>query len=137
MLDGQRTDANEVGKIVQGPQSRIRLAEQDGQLVACIRVEQDDAHGSGYVGMFAVKPTLQGKGVGKLLLADAERVLKEELKLSKARMTVITLRDELLQFYYRRGYVATGEKEPFPYGQPEFGLPKREDLEFMVLEKVL
>ena len=52
-------------------------------------------------------------------------------------MTVIEQRSELLAWYARRGYRSTGEKEPFPYGNPRFGLPKREDLRFLVLEKEL
>ena len=38
--------------------------------------------------------------------------------------------DELIAFYERRGYVRTGIKKPFPYGDPRFGLPKRKDLQF-------
>ena len=40
-------------------------------------------------------------------------------------------------FYERRGYVRTGIKKPFPYGDPRFGQPRRDDLQFEVLEKKL
>ena len=53
------------------------------------------------------------------------------------RMTVIDIRDELIAFYERRGYRRTGIKKPFPYGDARFGLPKRDDLRFEVLEKPL
>jgi hypothetical protein len=43
----------------------------------------------------------------------------------------------LIAWYARRGYLLTGEREPFPYGQPRFGLPRRDDLYFAVLEKKL
>jgi hypothetical protein len=52
-------------------------------------------------------------------------------------MTVIVQREELIQYYERRGYCRTEQREPFPYGDPRFGLPKRPDLEFIVLEKQL
>jgi hypothetical protein len=52
-------------------------------------------------------------------------------------MTVIDLRDELIAFYERRGYHRTGVFKPFPYGDARFGLPKRNDLRFEVLEKLL
>lgn len=52
-------------------------------------------------------------------------------------MTVIDIRDELIAFYERRGYVRTGTKKPFPYGDERFGIPKRDDLRFEVLEKPL
>ena len=52
-------------------------------------------------------------------------------------MTVIDLRDELIAFYERRGYRRTGVHRPFPYGDARFGLPRRDDLRFEVLEKSL
>jgi hypothetical protein len=53
------------------------------------------------------------------------------------RMNVIGQRRELLAWYARRGYVSIGQRKPFPYGQPRFGLPRRADLYFDVLEKRL
>jgi len=52
-------------------------------------------------------------------------------------MTVIVQRAELIAWYERRGYVRTGERKPFPYGDERFGLPLRDDLEFEVLRKAL
>jgi hypothetical protein len=52
-------------------------------------------------------------------------------------MTVIAQRTELIAWYERRGYAPTGETQPFPYGDPHFGLPKRKDLYFVVLRKPL
>ena len=49
-------------------------------------------------------------------------------------MTVIVQRDELIAWYERRGYVRTGRFKPFPYGDTRFGLPRRDDLRFEVLE---
>ena len=53
------------------------------------------------------------------------------------RMSVINKRDELIAYYERRGYVRTGEVEPFPYGDDRFGQPKVDDLEFVLLSKPL
>jgi hypothetical protein len=52
-------------------------------------------------------------------------------------MTVIAQRQELIAWYQRRGYSLTGEARPFPTEDPRFGLPKRDDLGFVVLEKRL
>jgi hypothetical protein len=52
-------------------------------------------------------------------------------------MTVLEQRPELLAWYGRRGYLPTGETEPFPYGNPRFGLPRTQDLRFLVLAKRL
>ena len=52
-------------------------------------------------------------------------------------MTVLAQRLDLIAWYERRGYRPTGENQPFPYGDPRFGIPKRPDLSFMVLAKPL
>lgn len=135
MLDGQRIDADVLRHDIARPRSRIVLAERQGELLACAHVAEED--GAGYFGMFAVRPDLQGGGVGKAVMAETERVVREEWTLPAMRMTVIDIRDELIAFYERRGYVRTGLKKPFPYGDERFGIPKRDDLRFEVLEKPL
>ena len=50
-------------------------------------------------------------------------------------MTVVDLRPELIGWYQRRGYQLTGEIRPFPYEDQRFGLPKRDDLRFVVLRR--
>ena len=71
------------------------------------------------------------------MLADAERVVHEDWGLPMMRMSVIDVREELIAFYQRRGYRRTGIKLPFPYGDARFGLPRRDDLRFEILEKSL
>ena len=135
LLDGQRTDPVSVADIIGKSGSRIVLAERDGELLACANIEhQSDAC---YFGMFSVRPTLQGSGVGNALLAECERVAATDWKCRAVNMTVIRQRDERIAWYERRGYQRTGVTKPFPYGDPRFGLPKRDDLEFIVLEKPL
>jgi len=133
LLDGQRTDAMDVAEVIARPDSRILLAERDGQLVASCHVErQGDA---GYFGMFAVDPEQQGGGLGKQVLAQAERVARDDWQCRAMRMTVIVQREELIAWYVRRGYHRTGEYHPFPYGDERFGIPRRDDLRFEVLVK--
>lgn len=159
LLDGQRTDEVEIREIICGAHSRIRLAEQSpaglqilaqiqahtpsqeralphaASLVGCVRIE--NAGDAGYIGMVSVLPTLQSAGIGRQLLHEAERVIRDELCLPRARMTVIGQRDTLIAWYQRRGYSLTGKQEKFPYGQPRAGTPRRDDLYFEVLEKSL
>ena len=135
MLDGQRIDPDVLARDIERDRSRILLAERDGLLLACAHVAEDE--GAGYFGMFSVRPDLQGGGVGKAMLAEAERVARDEWRLPAMRMTVIDIRDELIAFYERRGYVRTGIKKPFPYGDERYGIPKRDDLRFEILEKPL
>lgn len=141
LLDGRRTGADEVLASITRPRSRILLAErrstgsgQLGDLLACAHVAEED--GAGYFGMFSVQPGLQGGGIGKVVLDEAERIVRDEWTLPAMRMTVIDVRAELIAFYERRGYHRTGITKPFPYGDARFGLPKREDLRFEVLEKM-
>jgi ribosomal protein S18 acetylase RimI-like enzyme len=87
--------------------------------------------------MFSVDPQRQGGGLGKQVLAEAERIVRQDWGCDAMRMTVIDVRDELIAFYQRRGYRRTGILKPFPYGDERFGLPRRRDLRFEVLEKPL
>lgn len=136
MLEGQRTDAREVREIIEAfPNKRVLLLEEEGHLRACARL--DDAKGHAYLGMIAVDPTLQAKGYGRAIIAEAERIARTELCHDAVQMTVISIRDALLSWYERLGYRRTGATEPFPYGDPRFGVPKRDDLIFLVLEKRL
>lgn len=135
LLDGQRTDAVAVAELLRRPDCHVMLAECDGRLVASCHIERQGK--VAYFGMFAVDPQLQDGGVGKLVLARAERLAREEWGCSHMRMTVIEQRDELIGWYARRGYQSTGEYEPFPYGDERFGIPRRQDLRFAVLLKHL
>ena len=135
MLDGQRIDAEVLRRDIERPRSRILVAERNDVLLACAHVAEEE--GAGYFGMFSVRPDLQGGGVGKTVLAEAERIAGEEWQLPAMRMTVIDIRDELINFYERRGYHRTGIKKPFPYGDERYGIPKRDDLRFEILEKPL
>ena len=134
-LDGRRTGPDDVLAQIARSQSRILLAERDCALLACAHAAVED--GAGYFGMFSVQPGLQNTGIGKAMLAEAERIAREEWGLSTMRMTVIDIRAELIAWYERRGYRRTGITKPFPYGDARFGIPKRDDLRFEILEKML
>ena len=146
-LDGRRTGADDIQACINRNHSLILVAEEapaveagdpaedSHQLLACAHVAVED--GAGYFGMFSVRPTLQGAGVGKAMLAEAERIARDDWQLPAMRMTVIDIRGELIAFYERRGYRRTGILKPFPYGDDRFGIPKRDDLRFEVLEKAL
>jgi ribosomal protein S18 acetylase RimI-like enzyme len=145
LLDGQRTDREEVASLTGDVVARLLLAHLEHQLVGCVLVRRSDAHGApppnvervAHIGLFAVRPTLQSRGLGSALLDHAERVARTQLGATRAEMTVIEQRLDLLPWYERRGYRRTGATEPFPYGNPRFGLPRRPDLRFLVLAKEL
>lgn len=139
LLDGQRTDAGEVAALLGRAEVKLLLAERDDALLAsCVLERLSGEHaGDGYFGMFSVRPQAQGNGTGRALLAEAERIARDEWHCRAMRMTVIDVRAELIAWYARRGYRRTGEYRAFPYGDPRFGIPKRDDLRFEWLVKTL
>ena len=133
LLDGPRIDPDVLRADIERPASRVLLAERDGALLACAHVAREGD--AGYFGMFSVLPGLQGAGIGKQVLAECERIAREDWQLTAMQMTVIDIRDELIEYYVRRGYRRTGIHKPFPYGDARFGIPLRDDLRFELLEK--
>jgi SUF system NifU family Fe-S assembly protein len=135
MLDGQRTDPAGVAALLDKPGSVVLLAESDAGLLACAHVERQQQ--AAYFGMFSVSPLLQGGGLGRAMLAEAERIARDDWACTEMQMTVISIRDELIAWYERRGYRRTGQYKPFPYGDERFGIPRRDDLRFELLVKAL
>lgn len=132
-LDGRRTDPEGVAELVEAPKSLVLMVHRGAELVSCCHLAEQG--GAGYFGMFAVVPGLQGGGIGAAVLAEAERIARDEWGLTRMRMKVIELREPLIAWYERRGYRRTGERTPFPYGDERFGVPLRDDLEFVTLAK--
>lgn len=135
MLDGQRTDAAAVSALIGKPGGLVLLATSGDELLACAQLDRDGA--AAHFGMFSVRPALQGAGTGRAMLAEAERIARDEWRCGEMQMSVISIRDELIAWYERRGYRRTGRYEPFPYGDQRFGIPRRDDLRFEILVKPL
>ncbi|WNI19250.1 GNAT family N-acetyltransferase [Actinacidiphila sp. ITFR-21] len=135
LLGGRRTDEEGVLAVIAKPGGRLIAVESGGELVACCQLEHRGEHA--YFGMFAVRPALQGAGLGKAVIAEAEQMARDEWKVAEMHMTVISVREELIAWYVRRGYARTGRMSAFPYGDERFGLPVRDDLEFELLTKKL
>lgn len=135
LLDGQRVDPAGLLADLQAEHSVILLAVAGNDILGCCHLAEQDGHG--YFGMFSVAPDQQGSGLGKQLMARGEAMVQELWGLQTMQMTVIDCRAELIAFYERRGYRRTGITKPFPYGDARFGLPKRDDLRFEILEKHL
>jgi ribosomal protein S18 acetylase RimI-like enzyme len=135
-LDGQRVDEAMVRAMLRQRGSLVLVARQGERLVGCCRLE-DLGGGVAELGMLAVDPLAQGQGVGRALLAEGARVAAERLGARRLRLLVLWMRDELIAWYERRGFRPTGERRPFPYGDLRYGLPRRPDLWFSVLERPL
>ena len=132
LLDGQRTDEESLKMLLAKPGSiLLKYVNAEEKIYACVNLQQQAQ--KLYLGMLTVSPSLQGSGIGKKLLAASEQYAREN-KFEAIRMTVISIRQELIAWYERHGYNRTGETQPFPTGDPRFGIPKQ-FLEFVVLEK--
>lgn len=136
LLDGQRTDLTELEGMLADENKQLLVLRNGEMLVACVALT-DIGDGLSYLGMLTVHPERQAGGVGRLMLAAAEEHAATRFAAATVEMTVIAQRQELIAWYIRRGYRVTGERRPFPHGNDRFGLPRTNDLEFVVLEKRL
>jgi ribosomal protein S18 acetylase RimI-like enzyme len=107
--------------------------DPEGPLLGTVLLEPKE-NGVWYLGLLTVRPDLQNRQLGRTLLAAAEIFAKERSAL-RIRMTVVNVRESLIAWYQRRGYILTGETQPFPYDDQRFGQPLRDDLSFVVLER--
>ncbi len=136
LLGGQRTDRTMVAAAVTDPDGIVLVAPGPDALLGCIQVQRRD-RGGAHFGMFAVEPTLQRSGLGARLLAAAEDEARERWQARWMDLEVIAQREALIAWYERKGYARTGETTPFPYGDERFGIPRRNDLHFVVLRRDL
>jgi len=135
LLGGQRTDPDTLRATIADPNAVILLTFQENDLVACVFLQNRKT--TGYLGMLTVSPHLQAGGIGRQLLQMSEEWVAQNWRLTKMEMQVIEQRTELVSWYGRRGYVVTNRRAPFPYGDPKFGEPKVQGLQFIILEKAL
>lgn len=136
ILGGQRTDAEEIAQLLAEAGSEFLLCLRGDEIIGTVHLQRQDED-TAYLGMLVIKPGLQGQGLGSRLMDEAERFLKTSWNISRLQMQVITLREELIAFYERRGFLRTGAYIPFPAHEPRFGLPKVAGLRFEMLEKAL
>lgn len=125
-----RADEAAVRETMQAAGSVFLVFEQEDQLQGCMNLQK---HGMKlYLGMFAVNPDLQGSGIGKKLLQQADTHAREQ-GCTSVYMKVISIRTELIQWYQRHGYQDTGERIAF---QEDGRTGKHlQALEFATLEK--
>ncbi len=133
LLEGVRTDPDTLSEqLKHSDQTFLKAIDPSRKIIGCVGLQKKKD--ILYLGMLTVQPDIQATGIGKKLLIAAE-----EFAINHAiyciEMTVISVRHELIAWYQRRGYQLTGEKRAFP-NDPKFGI-KKQDLEFVVLEKKL
>jgi ribosomal protein S18 acetylase RimI-like enzyme len=136
LLEGQRTDPDELAGILADPAQAILTGWRGDALVASVLIA-NRGKGTGYFGMLSVAPTLQSGGLGHRMVAAAEAALADRFAIRQIRIQVFPQRAPLIAWYSRIGYRPTGETLPFPYDEPRLGLPLKDDLHFIVMAKTL
>lgn len=134
IIQGDRTNRQEVKMAMSNPGARFFLFNQLQNLASCIYIAKEND--SAYIGFFSVHPSLQGKGLGKYMLEQAETFALHTLDVHKFVMFVVSQRPELIAFYQRRGYSRTGRIETYPL-HLGIGVPKVPGLTIEYLEKII
>ena len=133
ILEGPRSSPSEVEQLIRDPDSRFVLALDHDELIGSALLKR---HGDGaYFGMFAIDPRLQQRGLGKAVMVHCEAAARELWNAKFLELAVISLRDELIDWYQRRGFRRTGERHPFPFDTATGAL--RTDFDLVVLQKPL
>lgn len=132
IVSGERTNTQDIKALILNPKSHLLVATENKNITACVCIEKKD--NQAYIGLLAVNPAYQNKGIGKKILHLAERYAVKQLYTNKLVMVVITQRTELISFYERRGYKRTGEIEEYPISL-NVGMPMVEGLTIEYLTK--
>jgi len=113
LLSGERIDRDTLEALIADRQALLLIAERGEVPLGCVSLT---ARGDGlvYLGLLCVDPERQAGGIGKAIIAAAERMSKDQLGADRIEMTVIDSRVELIAYYERRGFARTGEQRPFP-----------------------
>ncbi len=131
LLDGIRTNQDTLEQMMMGQHSVfLKFCNEDNVLEGCVYLEKKE--NKMYLGMLTVSPLQQAKGIGKKLLFASEEYAREQ-KCFIIEMNVISVRNELIDWYQRHDYYKTGQNKSFP-SDTKFGIPKQ-PLEFIVLQK--
>ena len=137
LLEGQRTDVADLARQLRDRAGTVllvgRLGDDAAPVASVLLVPEGD--GAWHLSMLTVDPDRQNRGLGRRLLAGAERVAAAH-GARETRLSVIGLRRELLAWYERRGYRPIGHA-PFPVDDAAIGQARRTDLDFVVLAKRL
>ena len=146
LLTGPRTSLEEISGLISREDTRFVVAERGGHIAGCCLVQglspegvasadgksaYEDSFGipghrgmnparpvnAAYFGMFAIDPNAHGGGLGKIMITEAEKRVRELWGANQMVMTVINLRTALIEWYQRRGYRLTGATLPFPFSE--------------------
>ena len=134
LLEGLRTDGDDIARLINSRDSVIITATAANQLLGSILIQYADQ--SAELGMFSVLPSHQNQGIGNLLLQYAEQFSTQTWPVQRFLIAVIPCRHELIAYYQRRGYRLNGQTHPFPVN-PKLWTPKVDNLTLAYMEKTV
>lgn len=134
IIGGDRTNRQAIESAMCNPNAHFLVVNLPKILASCIYVAKEKEHA--YIGFFSVHPSLQGRGLGKYVLEQAETFVLRNMEIHKFVMFVVSQRRELIEFYQRRGYFRTGRIEAYPLHMG-IGVPRIAGLTIEYLEKLL
>lgn len=121
LLEGDRTDSEHLRELIEASDNKILLCRlESGELAGSVHLIHKDTYV--YFGMLAVDPIHQSHGVGRYLLQKAKEQACSN-GLYKIRLTVLSTRKELIDWYTRSGFSVVQKDLPFP-DTTRFGKPK-------------
>lgn len=122
LVDGHRTDAAEVRGMLADPAVTLLVAESEGAILGCCYTHRDPADADGAtraeLGLFAVHPAAQSRGLGGRLL-EAQATVLREAGVDVLVIQVLQSRPELHAWYERHGFTPVGRSVPFA-GNPDW-----------------
>ncbi len=133
MVSGElRTDEKDMHRLMQQPGTVfLKYTNENNLIEGCVFLQK--RNDKIYLGMLSVDPSLQAKGIGKLIMQAAEEYALQQ-KCPAIYMRVISIRHELIAWYERKGYHQTGEHQPFENSR--FGTASA-PFDFIVMQKDL
>jgi Predicted acetyltransferase len=117
-LEGTRTDEARLAAMMDKG-SMLLAEDESGNLLGCIYFELRGKRG--YLGMLAVDPAQQGRGLSRPIVEAAEDKLRAA-GCEDVEIIVLNMRPELLPIYKRFGFVEQGTMDFKPSRQVKAGV---------------
>lgn len=144
LVAGERISKDSLAQLIKDGVDQVFVAEsitEDGREISgCICAELARRHEEmalpddhAMLGLFAVDPPYQSRGIGNSLLSRALRYVKEEGNCKHVTIWVIEQREDIIAWYTRKGFKPTDQRVPFVF--PDLALVH--DMHFKVMQMTL